>query len=43
MIAAIPDGDSVPGMALADRTCLGIKTAFARGKMADYELDEKGS
>jgi len=34
----LPDGDLVPGTALVDRTCLGIKSAFAGEKVTDDEL-----
>ncbi len=36
----LPDGDLVPGTALVDRTCLGIKSAFAGDKVTDDELPE---
>jgi hypothetical protein len=34
----LPDGDLVPGTALVDRTCLGIKSAFAVEKVTEDEL-----
>ncbi len=34
----LPDGDLVPGTALVDRTCLGIKNGFASRKVTDDEL-----
>jgi hypothetical protein len=36
----LPDGDLVPATALVDRTCLGIKSAFAREKMPESEFDD---
>ena len=36
----LPDGDLVPGVALVDRTCLGIKNGFASPKVTDDELED---
>ena len=36
----LPDGDLVYGTALVDRTCLGIKNAFAGEKVTDNELQD---
>jgi hypothetical protein len=36
----LPDGDLVPGVALVDRTCLGIKSAHARDKVTDDEFQD---
>jgi len=36
----LPDGDLVAGVALVDRTCLGVKEAFPTDKIADEELDD---
>jgi hypothetical protein len=36
----LPDGDLVPGSALVDRTCLGIKSAFPGEKVSDEELED---
>ena len=36
----LPDGDLVPGLALVDRTCLGIKSAHVDDKTTDDELQD---
>ena len=36
----LPDGDLVPGLALVDRTCLGIKSGHAGDKVTDDELQD---
>ena len=36
----LPDGDLVPGIALVDRTCLGVKDGFPSDKIAEDQLDD---
>jgi hypothetical protein len=36
----LPDGESVPAVALVDRTCLGVKSAFVVPPTSDAELTE---
>jgi hypothetical protein len=36
----LPDGTLVPGVAMVDRTCLGVKNAFMGRPVARVELDE---
>jgi len=36
----LPDGDLVPGVALVDRTCLGVKEGFPADKLEEDEVDD---